>query len=117
MYLQMFNMGNGPLPRKSRRIETRKQPYEALGAPIETQQDESQSDHFTDDNIQRKIKDTITSLIPQITSSVLSALKSASGENTERIQDRQRDQADVHNLEDILPLTTGDTNRDNSTPL
>ena len=43
-------------------------------------------------------------------------MKSASGENTERIQDRPKDQADVHNLEDILPLTTGDTNRDNSTP-
>ena len=60
--------GGGPPHRKSRRIETRKQPSSALGAPIETQQDESQSDHFTDDSIQRKIKDTITSLIPQITS-------------------------------------------------
>ena len=61
-------MWGGPPHRKSRRIETRKQSHSALGAHIETQQDESQSDHFTDDSIQRKIKDTITSLIPQITS-------------------------------------------------
>ena len=62
MYLQMSNRGDGPPPRKSRRTSA------ALGAPIDTQEDESQSDHFTDDSIQRKIKDTITSLIPQITS-------------------------------------------------
>ena len=48
---------------------------------------------------------------------MLSALKSASEENTEIIQDRQRDEAEVNNLEDILSLTTGDTNRDFSTPL
>jgi len=115
MYLQMSNRGNGPPPRKSRRIETRKRPSAALGAPVDTPQ--ANSDDITlDDNIQRKIKDTITSIIPQITSSVLSALKGASGGNTERIQARLVDQTDVHNLEDILPLTSGDTNRDNSTP-
>ena len=89
MYLQMSNRGDGPPPRKSRRTSA------ALGAPIDTQEDESQSDHMTlDDSVERKRK----------------ALNSASGENSER------DQADVHNLEDIPHLTTGDTDRNFSTP-
>lgn len=71
MYLQMSNRSNGPPPRTLKRIETRKQWSAALGAPIDTQQDGSQSDYFILDNsIRRKIKDTIMSLISHITSSV-----------------------------------------------
>ena len=46
MYLQMSNRSNGPPPRTLKRIETRKRWSAALGAPIDTQQDGSQSDHF-----------------------------------------------------------------------